>query len=74
MTSDLDVFRTAALLLKEHGPVESVLVAGKRADELLDQGDEVGGWVWIRIVRAIGVLKSQAPREGEAAELSRCPR
>ena len=38
MTSDLDVYRTAAVLMREHGD-DATIRAAMRADELMDQGD-----------------------------------
>jgi hypothetical protein len=41
MTSDLDIWRAANLLIKRHGE-DAVIVAAQRADELLAKGDVEG--------------------------------
>lgn len=65
MTSDLDLYRAANLLIKRHGG-EAPIHAAMRADELLDAGDLDGAAVWRRIIRAIEELQRKEPREGEA--------
>ena len=65
MTSDLDIYRTASVLIREHGD-EADLVAAMRADEFLDKGDIDGSAVWKRVLRAIKEIRRQEPREGEA--------
>jgi len=62
---EIDIWRTAALLIRQHGE-DASFVAGKRADELLAQNDFLGCTVWMRIVHAIGDLAREKPREGEA--------
>jgi len=64
MTADIDIWRTATLLINQHG-VEAGLVAAKRAEALLAQGDEDGCAVWISIWRSIHALR-RMPRGGEA--------
>ena len=44
MTSDLDIYRTASVLIREHGDA-AVLVAAQRADSFLEAGDVDGGSV-----------------------------
>lgn len=66
MTSDLDIYRTADLLVKQHGD-EAPIHAAMRADELLDRGDIEGQAVWKRILRAVEELLDQdSPSDGEA--------
>ncbi len=66
MTSDIDVFRTANLLIDQHGD-EAPIHAAMRADELLEAGDLDGQAVWKRIIRAIEELQNRGPPgEGEA--------
>ena len=62
MISDLDIYRAANLLIKQHG-AEVELVAAQRADLMLDRGDVDGVHVWKRIRRAIAEL--QAPGTGK---------
>ncbi len=60
MTSDLDIYRSANVLVKRHGqdaPIEAAL----RADELLEAGDLEGCAVWKRILRAVEELQRAGP-------------
>ncbi len=55
MTSDLDTYRSAHLLIERYGddaPVEAAMCA----DELMEAGDMEGRAVWLRIVKAIEEL------------------
>jgi hypothetical protein len=44
---------------------EARLMAARRADALLDQGDTASASMWIRIYRAIKFLQSKRPGAGE---------
>ena len=61
---DIDVFRSAAALIKQHGD-DAQLVAIKRATKMLDAGDVDGYAVWKRIVDAIKDAQRETPRPGE---------
>ncbi len=65
MTSELDIYRTANILVKEYGPEQAPLMAAKRADALLDLGDADGQRVWKGVLRAVQEL---IRRERNAAE------
>ena len=65
MTSNLDIYRTASVLIWEHGD-EADLVAAQRADEFLDKGDVDGSAVWKRVLKAIKEIQREEPHEGEA--------
>jgi hypothetical protein len=39
MTSDLDIYRSANLLLQQYGTAEAPFIAASRADALLELGD-----------------------------------
>ncbi len=65
MTTGLDIYRTAKLLIDRHGAGAS-LHAANRADELLDKGDMDGRAVWMRIQDAVLELLKEGPGEGEA--------
>jgi hypothetical protein len=60
--SDLDVWRAANLLIRQHG-AEAEIEAARVADLMLDRGDDEGRPVWSRIRRAIDAL--QAPPQGK---------
>ena len=62
---EVDVWRTAHVLMKQHG-ADAAFVAAKRADELFAADDFMGAAVFHRIVRAIQDLELTKPREGEA--------
>ncbi len=57
---DLDIYRTAKLLIDEHGDAATV-EAAKRADTLGSKGDLEGMAVWLRILEAIIELQSTVP-------------
>ncbi len=58
MTSDLDIYRSANELIKQHGDAADI-EAAMRADECLTAGDMEGEAVWLRIVKAIEELLSK---------------
>ena len=58
MATDADIWRSANLLIKQHGD-RAVIEASMRADEMLVAGDVEGRAVWLRIVRAIGELTAE---------------
>jgi hypothetical protein len=53
---EIDVWRSASLLLERHRP-DAALIAAMRADQLLDKGEVEGCRVWQRIVRTIRDLE-----------------
>jgi len=57
MTSDLDIWRAANLVIKEHGE-DAEIVASQRADLMLERGDRAGQLVWLRIMRAIAEFQT----------------
>ena len=46
MVSDLDIWRSANLLIRQHGD-QAELEAAQRADAMLDNGDMDGRRVWL---------------------------
>ncbi len=60
MTSDLDILRTAHLLIKQHGE-DAPIQAAMRADQLLEKGDMEGRAVWLRIIKAVEELEATEP-------------
>ncbi len=61
MTSDLDIYRAANLLVQQHGE-DAPIEAAMRADAMLEAGDLDGYAVWKRILRAVGELQGTEPR------------
>ncbi len=65
MTSDLDIYRSANELIKQHGEVADI-EAAMRADERLAAGDMEGEAVWLRILKAINeLLSKERPDDAE---------
>ncbi len=65
MTSDLDIYRTAHVLIREHGE-DAALEAAQRADAMLEKGDLDGERVWLRILKATEELLYSRPSKGVA--------
>ena len=63
MTSDLDIYRSANELIKQHGDAADI-EAAMRADGCLAAGDMEGEAVWLRIVKAIAELLSEERPDG----------
>ncbi len=64
MTSDLDIYRSANEIIKQHGE-DAPTEAAMRADVLMEAGDMEGRAVWLRIGRAIEELLSEKGPEDE---------
>ena len=64
MTPDLDIYRSAQVLVKQNGAAAPVHAA-MRADELLKAGDLDGAAVWKRILRAVEELQGTVSKSGE---------
>ncbi len=60
MTTDLDIFRSANVLVTQHG-AEAPIEAAMHADAMLDKGDLDGQRVWLRIMRAVKDLLQARP-------------
>jgi hypothetical protein len=59
MVDELDVYRTAQLLVNLHG-TEAPIHAAKRCDHLAGRGDLDGAAVWKRVLSAVDVLLCRA--------------
>ena len=66
MTPDLDIYRTANTLLKQHGDLGAEMHAAQRADEQLEAGDMDGQRVWLRVLEAVLELMKSKPDKGDA--------
>ncbi len=60
MTSDLDIYRSAQVLVKQHGE-DAPIHAAIRAEAMLEAGDLDGYAVWRRILKAVRELDGTAP-------------
>ena len=56
MTSDLDIYRSAKLLIDQHGE-EAEIQAAIQVDANRHEGDIDGQRVWLRVIEAIKVLR-----------------
>jgi hypothetical protein len=65
MTSDLDIYRTANVLVKHYGE-DAALEAAQSADSMLEKGCLDGQRVRKRVLAAVKEVQRQEPREGEA--------
>ncbi len=64
MISDLDVYRSAQLLVERHGdgaPIEAAM----KADAMLEKGDIDGQAAWLRILRAVKELLLAQPDKAD---------
>jgi hypothetical protein len=64
MTSEIDVYRSAHTLIKQHGE-GAAIQAAMEADAMLDKGDLDGAAVWRLIVAAVNELQRGEPAVGE---------
>ena len=64
MTDDIDILRSAKLLVDQHGQ-HANLEAAMHADGLLAQGDLDGQRVWLAIRDAVRELQRERPGDGE---------
>ncbi len=64
MISDLDIWRSANILIEQHGD-DAALMAAQHADKLLAEGNIEGQRVFKEIVKAINELQRNKPGESE---------
>ena len=62
---DTDIWRSAHLLIKQHGSGAELAAAG-HIDAMIARGDPNGEAAWKSILRAIRELQRLAPRDREA--------
>ncbi len=67
MTSDLDIYRAANILVKRYGE-DAALKAARRADVMLERGDMDGYAVWKQIVKAVEEMQRTEPAIGEVLQ------
>ncbi len=65
MTSDLDIYRSANVLVNHHRQ-DAPIHAAMRADAMLDKGDLDGYATWKRILRAIEEMGNTTPGADQA--------
>ena len=59
--TDLDIYRTANLLIQKHGE-GAYMQAVKRRDEMQRKGDTEGWQVWRRVITAVVKLQGDASK------------
>ncbi len=65
MIPDLDIYRSAQVLVKRHGQ-DAPIEAAMRVDAMLEAGDLEGYAVWKRILRVVKELQWTVPKPDEA--------
>jgi hypothetical protein len=70
MTTDLDIYRTANVLIREHGD-DAALEAAQQADAMLEKGSLDGQRVWKRVLAAVKEIQRQERGSRELLQLSR---
>ncbi len=63
MISDIDIYRSARVLVQTHDKDASI-EAAMRADEMLEKGDVAGYAVWRGILKAVEELQRIEPVAG----------
>jgi hypothetical protein len=61
MVSEKDIWRSARLLIDQHGDA-ATFEASTKADAMLEAGDLEGQRVWLRILNAIKDIQNTTPR------------
>ncbi len=64
MTSDLDIYRSAKLLIDQHGE-DAPIFAAMQADKRAEAGDREGRRVWLKVIKAVEELQRTRPRRDE---------
>ena len=67
MIPDLDIFRSANVLVKQHGQ-DAPIHAAMRADAMLEKGDLEGQVVWKRILQAVEEIQRTDRPSGEVLQ------
>ena len=61
MVTELDIYRTANVLVKHYGD-DATLEAAQRADAMLEKGSLDGQRVWKRVLAAVKEIQRKEPR------------
>ena len=67
MAADIDIYRSANVLIRKHGE-DAAIEAAMRTDAMLDKGNLDGYAVWKRIVRAVEEIQRAEPAPGETTQ------
>ncbi|PCJ61087.1 MAG: hypothetical protein COA65_02395 [Rhodospirillaceae bacterium] len=66
MVDDIDIYRSANLLIKQHGE-EAVIFAAMQADKCLEVADMDGKNTWVRVIAALEALQGKELPAGTMA-------
>ena len=66
MVEEIDIYRSANLLIKRHGD-EAAIFAAMQADTCLEKGDLDGKVVWLAVIEAIEELQDVSPPDDGSA-------
>ncbi len=65
MPDEIDIYRSAKLLIDQHGE-DAPIFAAQQADKCLEAGDLDGKAVWMGVIRAINELtNTHTPESGQ---------
>ena len=64
MTSDLDIYRSAKLMINQHGE-DAAIHAAMQADACSEKGDLERKAVWLRVIKAVKEMQRTRPRRDE---------
>jgi len=66
VVEEIDIYRSANLLIKRHGD-EAAIFAAMQADTCLEKGDLDGKVAWLAVIKAVEELQDTTPpNEGSA--------
>jgi hypothetical protein len=65
--SEKDILRAAMIMVERHGS-EAAFMAGKRAEDLLSDGEVGGAVTWRRVQEAVTRLQAPKPVRGESIQ------
>ena len=60
MVDEIDIYRSANLLIKQHGD-DAAIIAAMQADSCLEKGDLEGKRTWLKVIEAIKELQDTTP-------------
>ncbi len=66
LPSEIDIYRSARLLIDQHGD-DAPIFAAMQADRRAEAGDMEGRRVWLRVIRAMEKLLNTGSRDGREA-------
>ncbi len=65
MVEEIDIYRSATLLINRHGD-EAAIFAAMQADACLEKGDLDGKVAWLTVIKAIEELQDTTPPDWDA--------